>query len=304
MRGRHVSAALIACVVLSAVPVLADQLLIGKRLSIKNPPGGPNRVVHLSRDATVIVGNAGGAADPQCSGLGGGGVSSLQIAASGGAGDIVIPLPCGGWTTNASNTLYRYRDSTGATCRLVLVKHHKLVKASCSGPQVAIDLNAGTAPVALATTLNAERYCTSFGGAIVHDGSDDMTFLAKDAPAAVACPETITTTTSTSTSTTAPSYCCSLPGRCTFQSPSQNEAFCESAGGTLLANGECDGGTGNCVAGPGVAGPCCQRNSMVPSIGSCEAGPSVNSGNCVSSGSSIATFYPSAVCTTAGTCQP
>jgi len=305
MRGRPASVALVGLVALCAMPALAaDQLLLGKRLSIKNPSGGSNRVVHLARDASVTVGNAGGTADPQCSGAGGGGTSSIHIQASGGAGDISIPLPCGGWTTNAANTLYRYRDTSGATCRLVLVKHHVLVKAVCSGAQVAIDLNGSTAPVALATTLNAERYCTTFGGTVVHDGSNDQVFLAKDAPAPVACPETTTTTTSTSTSSTTPTWCCALPGRCTFQNPNQNEFFCESAGGTLHADEECDGSTGGCTAGSPVAGPCCQRNFVVPSSVSCETGPSVSGATCTTGGNWIASFYPSAVCTTGGTCQP
>ena len=306
MRGRAASVLVIGLLVVSAVPSLADQLVLGKRLSIRNPPSGANRVVHLGRDVSLTVGNAGGTGDPRCSGAGGGGASSLHVVASGGAGDVLIPLPCGGWTSNGANTLYRYRDSSGATCRLVLVKHHVFVKAVCVGPQVSIGVGASMAPVAIATTLNAERYCTAFAGTVVHDGGDGQTFLAKDAPVPTACPETTTTTTTTSTttSTTTPTYCCALPGRCTFQNPNQNEFFCEPAGGTLHADEECDGGTGNCTAGSGVAGPCCQTNTVVPNMVSCAAGPSVTSANCVSSGGSIATFYPSAVCTTAGTCQP
>jgi hypothetical protein len=300
---RHCASALLITCVLSAVPALADQLVIGKRLLIKNPASGTSRVVQLARDVTVTVGNAGGTADPQCSGAGGGGASSLLVAASGGVGGVVIPLPCGGWTTNGSNTLYRYRDPSGATCRVVIVKHHLFVKAVCSGPHVDVDLNGGAAPVGVAVTLNAERYCTAFGGTLVHDGSDGQTFLARDALAPGACAETTTISTSTSTSTTTPTYCCALPGRCTFSNPAHPE-FCVPAGGTLYPDYGCDGGTGNCVAGTGVAGPCCQMNSMVPNIVSCTSGPSVNSANCVSGGSSIATFYPSAVCTTAGTCEP
>jgi len=303
MRGRLTSFVVIGWVVLSAVPVLADQLLIGKRLSIRNPPSGSNRVVHLARDTSLSVLNAGGTGDPRCSASGGGGASSLHVVASGGAGDVLIPLPCGGWTSNAANTLYRYRDSTGATCRLVIVKHHVFVKAVCSGPQVSIDVGASMAPVAIATTLNTERYCTAFAGTIVRDGGDGQTFLAKDAPAPTACPETTTTTTTTSTSSTTPTYCCALPGRCAFSNPSQPE-FCEQAGGTNFPDYECDGGTGDCVAGSGVAGPCCETTTIVPHTVSCAAGPSVTSANCVSGGNSIATFFPSAVCTTAGTCQP
>lgn len=304
MRGRLASVVVTGWVALFAAPALADQLLIGKRLSIRNPSSADNRLVHLARDVSLVVGNAGGTGDPRCGGAGGGGSSSLRIVASGGAGDVVIPLPCANWTTNAANTLYRYRDASGATCRLVLVKHHVFVKAVCSGPQVSVDVNAGMAPVAIATTLNAERYCTEFGGSIVADGSDDQTFLARDASAPAGCAATSNSTTTTSTTSTTLSFCCALPGRCVFSSPSQPSEFCVQAGGTAFPDYGCDGGTGACVAGSGAAGPCCQRDYIVPRGTSCESGPSVSGASCVTGGSWIASFYPSAVCTPSGTCQP
>ncbi len=304
MPGRSTVLALIAGATLFALPALADQLLAGKRLSIRKPSGGVNRVVHLARDATLIVGNAGTTGDPRCSGAGGGGTSSLRIAASGAAGDVVIPLPCAGWSSNAANTLYRYRDPSGVTCRLVLVKHHVFVKAVCSGPQVSIDHDASMAPVAIATTLNAERYCTAFGGTIVSDGADDQTFIARDAPVPAGCPATSTTTTTSSTSSTTLSFCCALPGRCAFSSPSQPSEFCAQAGGTVFPDYGCDGGTGGCVPGSGAAGPCCERTYIVPHQVSCESGPSVTGASCVSGGNWVAAFYPSAVCTVSGACQP
>jgi hypothetical protein len=105
MRGRAASAVLIGSALLSAIPAFAEQLLLGKRLSIRNPPSGTNCVVHQARDVNLDIGQGGDAADPRCSGAGGGGASSLRIATSGGAGDVIIPLPCAGWTANAANTL-------------------------------------------------------------------------------------------------------------------------------------------------------------------------------------------------------
>src|SRR5262245_18510726 len=107
MRRHAASLVVVGWAGLAAVPAVADQLLAGKRLNLRNPASGENRVVHLARDASLVVGNAGGTADPQCSGSGGGGTSSLRIVASAGADDVVIPLPCANWSTNASNTLYR-----------------------------------------------------------------------------------------------------------------------------------------------------------------------------------------------------
>lgn len=167
----------------------ADQLLSGKKLLIKNPAAGAasNKLVHLAKDVNITIGAAGGAGDPQCAGAGGGGSSSLRVTASGGIGETTIALPCAGWTTNGRNGLYRYEDPTGATCRLVLVKSGVLVKTVCRGSQVAIDLDASAAPVTVETTLNTQKYCTRFGGTAVKDGSDDRTFLHRDANAPTCC---------------------------------------------------------------------------------------------------------------------
>ena len=304
MRRRAASLVVIGWAALAAVPAVADQLLAGKRLTLRTPAGGQHRVIHVARDAGLVVGNAGGTGDPQCTGSGAGGASSLRVVASGGADDVVIPLPCAGWTTNASNTLYRYRDSSGATCRLVLVKHHALAKAVCVGPQVSTGVGAGMAPVAVQTTLNTERYCTAYGGTIVADGSDGEKFVARDSSAPSGCPATSTTTSTSSTTSTSLSYCCGFPGRCVFLSPSQPSELCEQAGGSVSPDSGCDGGTGGCVAGSGAPGPCCQRDYIVPHQVACEGGPSVTGATCVTGGNWIASYYPSAVCTVAGTCQP
>jgi hypothetical protein len=163
--------------------------LTGKKLLVKNPPSGAanNKIVHLSKDASLDVLPAGSVGDPQCTGAGGGGSSSLRVKASGAAGDITIALPCANWSTNGANSQYKYKDSSGASCTIVLVKDGKLAKAVCKGTQVAVTVQAGMAPVDVVTTLNTERYCTSFGGTLKKDGSDGKTFLAKDAPAPADC---------------------------------------------------------------------------------------------------------------------
>jgi hypothetical protein len=178
-----IGAALLFC---AASGYAADQELSGKKLLVKNVPAG-NKIVHLSKDASVDVLPAGSAGDPQCTGAGGGGTSSIRIKASGGAGDVTIPLPCANWTTNGVNSLYKYKDTSQATCTIVMVKDGKLAKAICKGAQVAITDQAGMDPVGVVTTLNTERYCTSFGGTIKKDGSDGKTFLAKDAAAPSDC---------------------------------------------------------------------------------------------------------------------
>jgi hypothetical protein len=207
----------LATVLVAASAWAADQLLGGSKLMIRNPPSGPggNRVVHVAKDASITVGAALGAGDPTCMGTGGGGISTLRIVAAGGAGDVTIPLPCAGWS--ATGTRYRYTDTSGSTCRLVLVRQGALSKVVCKGTQVAIDLNGGMSPVSVVLTLNTEQYCTEFGGTALKDGSDDRVFLRKEASPPATCPLPTTTTTSTSstTSTIIPPSCSSDPcGSC------------------------------------------------------------------------------------------
>jgi hypothetical protein len=100
---------------------------------------------------------------------------------------VTISLPCEGWTTNGANTQYKYKDPSGASCKLVLVKAGVLAKAVCKGSQVAVDVDGTMSPVAVVTTLNAEAYCTDFGGTVVQDGGDDKTFLRKESAAPAGC---------------------------------------------------------------------------------------------------------------------
>jgi hypothetical protein len=198
-----------------ATPAPAAQVVFGKKLLIRNPPSGPdtNRVVHVAKDAAIALGAAGGAGDPQCSGASGGG-GSVRITASGGAGDVTIPLPCAGWTTNASNTTYRYKDASGATCQRVIVRDGAVAKAVCKGAHVALAVGAGMAPIGVVTTLNTEEYVTEWAGEIVADGSDGVKFLAKNAP-----PPTTTSTTvgGATTTSTLPCACgASEPTTLTF----------------------------------------------------------------------------------------
>jgi hypothetical protein len=154
---------------------------------------------------------------------------------------VTILLPCSGWS--AAGTTYRYKDTSGSTCRLVLVRQGSLVKAVCKGPQVGIDLNGGMSPVSVVLTLNTEQYCTEFGGTAVRDGSDDHVFLRRQASPPAACPTTTTTSTSTS-STILPPACSGDP--------------CGSCGdGTCYLHKDSDPPTFVCVANSACAHAAC-----------------------------------------------
>src|SRR5262245_20621279 len=124
-----------------------DRVVAGKKLLLKTPAAGAagNRVVSIGTSTAITVGQEGGAGDPRCVGVGGGGASSLRITSAGGD-TVTIPLPCFHWSLSGSKTTYTYKDKSGATCNLVMVRAGALVKAICRGPQLALDLASGMAP--------------------------------------------------------------------------------------------------------------------------------------------------------------
>lgn len=198
---RRALAASTVALLFTASPVsAAEQLIAGKKLLLKSSSTGVS-LTHLAKNPAIEIGTGGDASDPRCSGAAGGGQSSIRLVAAGGDTDVTIPLPCTGWTSDAKNTSYSYRDRSGATCKLVQVKSGKLLKADCKGFQVAIEIDDTLAPVAVVTTLNTRQYCTSFGGTAVKDGSNGVSFLHKDAGAPAACP-LLTSHTPTSIPTT------------------------------------------------------------------------------------------------------
>jgi hypothetical protein len=251
--------AIVAILSLLAVPAFAaDQLIVGKKLLIKNPPSGPtgNRVVHLAKDPSITLGAAGGAGDPQCSGAGGGG-GAMRIIPSNGGPEMNVALPCENWTTNATNTLYQYKDNTGvSTCTFVMVKNGVLVKSVCK-VSIGLDVDGAMAPVAVITILNTQRYCTEFGGTLVKDGSDNVTFKAKDASAPGICGDATPTTT---TSTTLPASSCggSAYPTCGGACPS---------GETCQAHETVSCGIGSCTPTCSLTGTECL---CVPSDGTCD----------------------------------
>jgi hypothetical protein len=169
--------------------------LSGKKLLIKNPAAGPpkNKLVLLSKD-TAIAAPSGVEEDPRCAPVGSGtpqAGATLRIVGAG--GDFTLDLPCVGWTANADNTKYSYRDATGATCKRVLLQDGRQLKAVCKGSQIAYALGAAQGDVSVVMTMGERlRYCATFGAAtladVKRDGSDGRTYKALDAAAPAICP--------------------------------------------------------------------------------------------------------------------
>jgi hypothetical protein len=183
MTGFAFAAALVLC---GGSAFAVDQLIVGKKLLITNPLSGTvnNKVVYLSKDTTIALPGPA-TEDPRCPAAGSG---SAQITVSSVATgeSFTIGLPCANWTVNTAGTLYKYKDITGATCKIVLIKGARLQKAVCKGTQVSYDLGADQSlvQVVVRTGSAPRRWCADFSAAqgctVVKNGSDNKKYLAKN----------------------------------------------------------------------------------------------------------------------------
>jgi hypothetical protein len=171
----------------SGSALAVDQTIVGKKLLILNPASGPasNKLVYLSKDAIVVPVPGDVAENPTYSG------AQLTVGSVASGESFTIPLPNDKWRLNKARTVYRYKDTTGATCKIVLIKAAKLVKAVCSGPQISYDLGTDqvSVDVVLRTGTAPRRYCAAFNGTtagcdVVKNGSDDKKYLAMNCTAA------------------------------------------------------------------------------------------------------------------------
>ena len=163
----------------------------GRRLFIRTPPSDPSRntLTLVSTDAGLEL-PQGVIDDPRCPPVGSGSVTSgARLRVVGDGGNFTLDLPCVNWSANGAGTRYRYRDATGATCRSIVLRAGRLLKASCKGAQVAYALGApqGNVHVVLSTGDPAanRKYCATFGpltsATVVRDGSDGRSYAATDA---------------------------------------------------------------------------------------------------------------------------
>ena len=203
MRTLLTAATLAAAVALGMGSAHAQtQLVRAKKVLIKTPPSGTanNKLVFLAKDAIVLPGAV--IEDPRCA-PDGSGQASLTVASDTTANSFTIDLGgatnCLNWSVNGAGTVYKYKDTSGATCKIVLIKDGVLTKAVCKGAQVAFTLGAdqGGMNVVLRTGTSPRRYCTALKGKLDPDvpcnikknGSDGKTYLAKNcANAPASCP--------------------------------------------------------------------------------------------------------------------
>jgi hypothetical protein len=199
MRRITIGSALAAALALWSgnVPA-ADQLVAGKKLLIKNPASGPanNKIVYLSKDPAIAQ-PSGVTEDPRCTPDGtvlpGGASAVLTVTGSPSGETFSIPLTCHLWSVNAAGNTFKYRDYGGATCKILIVKNAKLVKAVCKGPQVSYDLGIAETNVdVVLRTGPTNRYCSAFnattaGCQVPHNGSNGKSYVARNCTSAPSC---------------------------------------------------------------------------------------------------------------------
>lgn len=166
----------------------AGTRITGRKLLIRTPPGDPagNSITFVSTDP-ILESPQTVFDDPRCPPVGSGSTTlgaSLRVIGDG--GNFTVDMPCVNWTANATGTRYRYRDATGTSCRSVVLRHGRVLKVSCKGPQVdyALGTAQGDIRVVLSTGNPAtnHKYCATFGpqtATTVHrDGSDGRSYSA------------------------------------------------------------------------------------------------------------------------------
>jgi hypothetical protein len=159
----------------------------GQLLLLKNSPFG-NKVV--LRTSFFQAPSNDTTQDPRCAPVGGG-QASVRVVSETTGEDFTIDLGgpnCAKWSFDGGR--FRYFDTTGGTCKMVLMKFSPLkLKAICKGPQVDYALGApqGTVRVVWSTGIPPDgpaRTCVTFTHdgivcVVTKDGSDGRTYRAK-----------------------------------------------------------------------------------------------------------------------------
>jgi acetyl esterase/lipase len=162
----------------------ADQGITGKKLLLKST----SKLVLLSKDPAISIAGS----YP----IGG---SDSSITFDDGTNTVTFALPWGYWSTNSSQTLFKYKNSSApagpSPVKIAKVKSGQL-KVTAKGLPFPVPNGAATISVVLRLDGGTNSYCMTFAG--TGDGSK---FLVRDA-AAGSCPPTPTpTATRTATAT-------------------------------------------------------------------------------------------------------
>jgi cysteine-rich repeat protein len=164
-------------------------LLSGKRLQMTDgvdPRKKKLQVKSTDRSLSAGLGN-GSVDDPTVSG------ATVLVRTTLGCPfipcDAVYSLPAEHWRVVGKNAGYKYSDATLAAgpFRSGTVKAGKLLTLAARGTQLLNVLTQDPSPVDVEVTIGLHRMCLTFGGTTTF--KTGAFFRAKDAPAAIACPQ-------------------------------------------------------------------------------------------------------------------
>jgi len=199
--ARRLAAALVLC--LLGVARAEDDRIAGSKLVLRQGDGVEHLVL-VAREG-VVAPLPGGDEDPTIVG------AVLEIGNPRTGEWARFQTAASDWSINAVGTVFRFRNShakgPGSEVRALVIKHRRRLKISTRALGITLDEEAQRA-LSVVLTSGTRRYCLLFGGTIGKDKPGR--FVARNAPAPIACPshavETSTTTTTTteaaSTSTT------------------------------------------------------------------------------------------------------
>ena len=277
-------------VVLACPAAAVEHAILGKKVVVRDPTGvEENRsVVVIARESATSATIAG---DPTVDG------ATLRITTAGGtAVDAFYPLFAFNWRSVSGGWVYRGLSGTQPVQRVVLKRTGGAVallkvvlRGSVGGRDVdVVPPNPGTAAVAMLIIHNGGgRYCASFGGAAggTIGRNTPALFRLRNPTAAPPCPAD------------PPQHCCDFGGSQTCAWAADAEECTEAGGRPGDGDSVCDSASGLCTPPPPVPGFCCGGATTVFGT-NCAAGPGV-AAVCSFAGG---TLFPSAVCTTSGTC--
>ncbi len=189
----------------TSVPGGTDQLLVGRKIQIKNrlpDEESQNQIVVFSKDPQITIPVPGSIDDPRCGGSSPGTVKARITVRSAASGEEhTTGMPCQNWTVSGSETApqgYKYKDKEldDGTVKTAVWKPGKLLKIVLKGkgptvPGLDFDLQVGVAQSPVDATLRSggRRVCLRCADTKGKDGSDGKMFQGKDpdCPAPTAC---------------------------------------------------------------------------------------------------------------------
>ena len=164
----------------TTLPPTVDQPRDAVRLLLK-ARNGKEKLVWVSKAPALTL----PAGDPAATG------ATLEIRNPVTLETATLQLPAGGWSANAANTVFKFKNPdapTGTAVKVAVIKA-SVLKVVAKGTGITLD-EATQGSIELALTVGTDRYCSSCGTPTKDEGAagPDGQYLAKSCAAPPSCP--------------------------------------------------------------------------------------------------------------------